>query len=103
MLFASNFVVEEAKRNLFDPEQKKRLEEYLSEFRIVPEADTTLPCPIELPEKDRPVLVAAISVKVDYLLTGDSTHFGNYFGQTVSGVKICQPRDYLVKLLRKKK
>jgi predicted nucleic acid-binding protein len=103
LLFASNFVVEEATRNLFHPEQKKRLEEYLSEVRIVPEADLTLPCPIELPEKDRPVLMAAISVKVDYLLTGDSSHFGKYFGQTANGVKICRPRDYLSKPLRKKK
>ena len=103
LLFASSFVIEEAKRNLFHPGQKKRLEEYLSAVRIVPEADPTLPCPIELPEKDRPVLLAAISVKADYLLTGDSTHFGKYFGQTVSGVKICRPRDYFVKPLRKKK
>jgi predicted nucleic acid-binding protein len=103
MLFASNFVVEEAKRNLFHPEQKKSLGKYLSEVRVVPEADSTLPCPIELPEKDRPVLMAAISNKTDYLLTGDSTHFGKYFGQTVNGVKICRPRDYLSKPLRKKK
>jgi predicted nucleic acid-binding protein len=103
MLFVSHFVVEEAKRNLYHPEQKKRLEESLSEVRIVPEADPTLPCPIELPEKDRPVLMAAISNKADYLMTGDSTHFGKYFGQTVNGVKICRPRDYLVNPLRKKK
>ncbi len=103
LLFASHFVVEEAKRNLSHPEQKKRLEESLLEVRIVPEVDPTLPCPIELPEKDRPVLMAAISNKVDYLMTGDSTHFGKYFGQTVNGVKICRPRDYLAKLLPKKK
>ena len=102
-LFASNFVVEEARRNLFHPEQMERLEGYLSEVRIVPEVDPTLPCPLDLPEKDRPVLMAAISVKVDYLMTGDSTHFGEYFGQTVNGVKICRPRDYLAKPLRKKK
>ncbi len=103
LLFASHFVVEEAKRNLYRPEQKKRLMDSLSEVRLVPEADPTLPCPIELPEKDRPVLMAAISIKADYLITGDSTHFGKYFGKTVSGVKICRPRDYLVKPLRKKK
>ena len=102
-LFASNFVVEEARRNLFHPEQMERVEGYLSEVRIVPEVDPTLPCPLDLPEKDRPVLMAAISVKVDYLMTGDSTHFGEYFGQTVNGVKICRPRDYLAKPLRKKK
>ena len=102
MLFASHFVIEEAKRNLFHPEQKKRLEGYLSGVRTVPEVDPTLPCPIELPEKDRPVLMAAVSIKADYLMTGDSTHFGKYFGRTVNGVKICRPRDYLAKPLRKK-
>jgi predicted nucleic acid-binding protein len=103
LLFVSHFVVEEARRNLSRPEEKKRLENSLSEVRIVPEADPTLPRPIELIEKDRPVLMAAISNKADYLMTGDSTHFGRYFGQTVSGVKICRPRDYLSKPLRKKK
>lgn len=102
-LFASDFVVEEARRNLFLHEQMERLEGYLSKVRIVPEVDPTLPCPIDLPEKDRPVLMAAISIKADYLITGDSTHFGKYFGQTVNGVKICGPRDYLAKPLRKKK
>src|SRR4030042_1848652 len=95
MLFASHFVVEEANRNLSHPEQTKRLQDYLSEVRIVPEVDLTLPCPIELPEKDRPVLMAAISVQANYLLTGDVTHFGKYFGQKVNGVQICRPRDYL--------
>ena len=91
-LFASDFVVEEARRNLFLHEQMERLEGYVSEVRIVPEVDPTLPCPIDLPEKDRPVLMAAISIKADYLITGDSTHFGKYFGQTVNGVKICRPQ-----------
>jgi hypothetical protein len=45
-LFASNFVVEEARRNLFHPEQMQRLEGYLSEVRIVPEVDPTLSLPI---------------------------------------------------------
>jgi predicted nucleic acid-binding protein len=103
MLFASHFVVEEARRNLFRPEQMERLEDYLSEVRIVPEVDLTLSCPIDLPEKDRPVLMAAISIKADYLITGDSTHFGKYFGYTVNGVKICRPRDYLAKPPRKRK
>ena len=103
LLFASHFVVEEATRNLSHPEQKKRLEDSLSEVQIVPEVDPTLPCPIHLPEKDRPVIMAAISIEADYLMTGDSAHFGKYFGQMVSGVKICRPRDYLVKRLRKKK
>jgi hypothetical protein len=47
--------------------------------------------------------MAAISIKADYLITGDSTYSGRYFGQTVYGVKICRHRDYLAKPQRKKK
>ena len=39
---------------------------------------------------------AAVSIKADYLLTGDTTHFGKYFGQTVRGIKIPLPRGYLL-------
>jgi len=95
-LFASNYVVEEAKRNLLSSEQLKKLEAFLSMVQLVPDVDPSIPCPIELPEKDRPVLLAAISVKANYLLTGDMIHFGKYFGQTVRGIKIRRPRDYLL-------
>ena len=95
-LFASNYVVEEAKRNLLSSEQLRKLEAFLSMVQLVPEVDPDIPCPIKLPEKDRPVLLAAISIKANYLLTGDMIHFGKYFGQTVRGIKICLPRDYLL-------
>jgi predicted nucleic acid-binding protein len=95
LLFASNYVIEEARRNLTNPSQLKRLETFLSKVQIIPEIDPQLPSPLDLPEKDRPVLLAAISVRADYLLTGDITHFGKYFGKRVSGVTICLPRDYL--------
>ena len=95
LLFASNYVIEEARRNLSNPSQLKRLETFLSKVQIIPEIDPQLPSPLDLPEKDRPVLLAAISVRADYLLTGDITHFGKYFGKRVSGVTLCLPRDYL--------
>ena len=96
LLFVSNYVVEEAKRNLFSSEQLRNLEAFLSMVQLVPDVDPNIPCPIELPEKDRPVLLAAISIKSNYLLTGDMIHFGKYFGQTIRGTKICLPRDYLI-------
>ena len=80
-LFASNHVIEEAKRNLSDPSQWRRLEIFLSNVETTPEIDPQLPCPLDLPEKDRPVLLAAISVRADYLLTGDIIHFGKHFGK----------------------
>ncbi len=102
-LFASNYVVEETKRNLLSSEQLRKLEAFLSMVQLIPDVDPNIPCPIELPEKDRPVLLAAISVKANYLLTGDMIHFGKYFGQTVRGIKICLPRDYLLIAQQRKK
>ena len=101
-LFASAYVIEEARRNLLGSEQVKRLETFLSRVQIIPEVDPHLPCPIDLPEKDRPVLLAATSIKANHLLTGDAIHFGKHFGKTVSGVKICRPRDYFGSAPRRK-
>ena len=95
LLYASQYVIEEARRNLVDPEQVQRLETFLPNVQIVPEVDPHIACPIDLPEKDRPVFMAAVSIKADYLLTGDVIHFGKYFGKPVGGVRICRPRDYI--------
>jgi len=97
VLFASRYVIEEAKRNLSNEKQINKLKEILSNIQITPKADPSLPCPLDLPVKDRPVLLAAISARADYLITGDLKHFGKYFGQTIDGVKICTARDYLLK------
>lgn len=96
ILLASGYVIEEAKRNLAKPDQLKKLEACLSNVEIVLEADPSIKCSIDLPEKDRPVLMAAISTRADYLLTGDIEHFGKYFGQTIMGVRICMAREYLL-------
>lgn len=95
LLLTSDYAVAEAKRNLSNLEQLKRLETFMSRVGIVPEIDPDTPCPIELPEKDRPVLLAAIAAQAKYLITGDTIHFGKYFGKVVNGVRICRPRDYL--------
>jgi hypothetical protein len=51
------------------------------------------PCPkIGLPAKDQPVLAAAIAARADRLVTGDRTHVGPLFGQTIQRVKILSPR-----------
>ena len=94
LLLTSEYAVAEAKRNLLALEQLKKLETYVSKVRIAPEVDPGTPCPIPLPEKDRPVMLAALSANVNYFITGDTVHFGKYFGQVVSGVKICRPADY---------
>ena len=96
ILLASKYVIEEAKRNLENPDQLKKLNDYLTHIEIVAEVDPGIHCPIDLPDKDEPVLMSAISAKADYLITGDQAHFGKYFGQTIMGVKICLPREYIL-------
>jgi predicted nucleic acid-binding protein len=93
-LVASQYVVEEAKRNLDRQEQQEVLSLLVNELRIVPEADPSMPCPLPLPEKDRPVLMAALSCRADYLVTGDITHFSKYYGKIIHGLRICTPRDF---------
>ena len=53
-----------------------------------------LPSTINLPDKDVPILMAALDATADYLLTGDKEHFGPYFGKVVEGITILRPRDY---------
>ena len=54
-----------------------------------------------LPEKDRPVLLAAIALRCDALVTGDKTHFGIGYGQNFAGVTLYQPAQLALALLAK--
>jgi uncharacterized protein len=94
-LLASQYVIEEARRNLSTSVQLAELVKRETEIEVVAEADPSLPCPIDLAEKDRPVLLAAVFAGAHYLLTGDRQHFGRLLGQTVGDVTICTPRDYI--------
>jgi predicted nucleic acid-binding protein len=93
-LLASGYVVAEARRNLFDSMHLRNQEDLLSEVEIITDVVFQIPCPMDLPEKDRPVFLAAMAGKADYLITGDRSHFGKYFGQTIKGIKIRTPKDY---------
>ena len=52
-----------------------------------------------LPEKDRPVLSAAMRLQCDALVTGDRTHFGAAYGKVIGGVTIHSPRSMADALL----
>ncbi len=94
-LVTSRYALEEALRNLQEPAQR-RLERLSSSVRLVPEApDRPLPEGVEPPEKDRPILQAAIAAAATHLVTGDVTHFGHYMGRAVAGLQVRNPGDYL--------
>ena len=95
-LLVSRYVMEETRRNLDLPEQRARLEGLLGEVEVVAEPPAGLACPIDLPDKDRPVFLAASVSRATHLITGDIQHFGPFFGQTVLGVMIITPAGYLI-------
>jgi predicted nucleic acid-binding protein len=95
-LLTSAYAVEEARRNLPAGERRARLDVLLATVEQVPETETrSLPAGVELPDKDRPILLAALRTGATHLVTGDVTHFGRYLGQTVEGMLICPPAAYL--------
>jgi len=98
------YVVAEARRNLLakGPEALTVLEALLSHLRVAASLPTAVSsAPVDwLPEKDRPVLTAAIRLGCDALVTGDRTHFGDGYGKTLGGVMVHSPRSLAEWLLR---
>jgi hypothetical protein len=97
-LITSVYAAEEARRNLSSTGQRSDLEELLGSVEIVPTAaptDHPLFSALELPQKDWPILLAAISVGATHLLTGDFRHFGPYYGKRIEGVLVLPPGEYL--------
>lgn len=101
-LVTSSYAVEEARRNLNSPEQREELEKLMKKMEVLASSPAERPVTIDLPQKDRPILLAAIESKADYLITGDFTHFGKYYGKTVEGVLILTPSEYLQRERKKK-
>jgi predicted nucleic acid-binding protein len=98
-LIASSFAIQEADSNLPDTNRKQRLAELVRQVEIVPVP--LLPPEVgdvDLPDKDRPILQAAIQAGAGFLVTGDRMHFGRYYGETIQGVTILPPADLLKRL-----
>lgn len=92
-LMTSAYAAEEARINLNQPDQRQRLGRLLERVRIVTGL-SPLPPDVRLPEKDRPILQAAIQAGAPRLLTGDKQHFSQYFGRRIGGVLIQLPAEY---------
>lgn len=93
-LVTTAYAIAETQRNLSDPLMLSRLSELLKRVKSIP-AGEVHPLSIDLPDKDRPILLAAIGGKCTHLLTQDLRHFGKHFGSTVDGVLILRPDAYL--------
>ena len=95
-LVADEYVATEARRNVAAKASGDALD-YLQalltriEVSAVQFPALTQVSVLWLPEKDRPVLIAAMTLKCDALVTGDRTHFGLGYGKTFDGVTVYSP------------
>jgi predicted nucleic acid-binding protein len=103
--WADAYVVAEARRNLTAKglQALAVLEALLPHLHLAAAAPAAAPTALVawLPEKDRPVLAAAIRLGCDALVTGDRTHFGGGYGKTFGGVTVHSPRSLAEWLLRR--
>ncbi len=98
-LLTSSYAAEEARRNLREGRQQEDLEELLASMPVVTTSADLGSHPaletVQLPEKDVPILLAAVGAGATHLITGDFTHFGPYYGEKLGGVLILLPARYL--------
>ena len=102
VLCSSRYAFEEAKINLADEDQRSRLVKLSGLVHLFEAGQGRLPKGISLPEKDAPILLAAIAAQATHLLTGDVRHFGPYFGTRREGILIMLPGEYLRRRAREK-
>jgi predicted nucleic acid-binding protein len=92
----SAYALEEAKRNLETDERRARLIKPMRDVTVLPESlEHDLPPGVDLAEKDRPILAAAIATGATHIITGDRRHFGHYFGKYIGQTLILTPSGYL--------
>ena len=102
--WADGYVIEEARRNLSlkAPGSESALQAVLERTKVsdLHPAGPAAEALRALPEKDRPVLAAAVRSRCAALLTGDRTHFGLWFGKKLAGVAIHSPQTLAKALLQ---
>ena len=96
-LVTSEYAIEEARRNLSEPEQIRRLDKLLANVERA--ASISLAehqrQGIQLPAKDWPILGSAVGTNATHLITGDVKDLGAYFGKKALGVLVLPPARYL--------
>jgi predicted nucleic acid-binding protein len=92
----SLYAVDEVRRHIVQSAQGIRFDELMTRTRLVSDVDVRLiPSDVKVVSKDEPILAAAIAASVDYLITGDKTHFAHLYGKTASHVYVINPADFL--------
>ena len=103
LLVADDYVATEARRNIAakaDAASMDYLQALLARIEVAAaQFGTATDAALQwLPEKDRPVLQAAIALKCNALVTGDRTHFGSGFGKAWGGVTLYSPSQLALSL-----
>ena len=104
VLMSSAFALEEARRNLLAkrPDRVVALDRLVHGLHVAAEpsrraVDWALS--LGLPDKDAPILAAALDARAQLLVTGDVTHFGHLYGRRHRGIVIAPPAGALEILL----
>ena len=97
-LLTSGLALEKARRNLA-LDRPSALDELDTLARLIaivsePEPGALLPPGMQLPDKDRPIFLAAVAATANYFVTGDKKHFGAYRGENFGGVIILTPSEF---------
>jgi uncharacterized protein len=95
ILVADGYVIAEASRNLSVKVSAQAAADLQTLLGVVEVAPVRLHSETNaadwLPPKDRPVLLAAMALQCDALVTGDRTHFGAGYGKSCGGVIVYSP------------
>ena len=103
-LLASPFALDEARRNIArkHPAKTPDLERLIAQIAVCREAgaeEVRWARSTGLPDKDAPILAAAVQAKADILVTGDRADFGVLYGRNLRGVQVLPPRAALERIL----
>ena len=106
-VLTSDLAVAEARRNLvlkrlaWLPTFDAMLEPFVpgGSSGIESVASAVFSLPVELVDKDIPLLCAAIGARSDYFVTGDRRDFGHLFDRIIQGVTVITPKQ-LAELLQ---
>lgn len=101
-LVSSQLACEEARRNIDIkyPECLPEIDKLIKDIRIIPHTAQSF-CPLELPNKDKPIFLAAIQGGATHLLTSDLDHFGIYMNKAseTKGILIQTVSEFLLSLI----